>query len=163
MKAKLAALGCDEAKVTVVLEEASKLGVNDAETAAELTAEDWTRCGLLLAPARKLVRQLTAPAPEEPVAAAAAAAVPTALKPLPDDTSFLKMLVVGGVPKMKAEDAVAAVRVAIAERLGVFELEETILTRIEERAVSLRAQVPPVFYAIEDSKTRKTHPEILRA
>lgn len=162
--AKLTALLGDEAKAKEVAEKAAADGVTDLASAAELTEADFTGYGVPKVKARLLIKDLVAA--NKPAPAAAPATAPSAMTLLPSvptDDAFLESLRVGGVLKPQATDVLSAVRAILAHRIGIFDIEDTILERIESRAESLGEPVAEVFYELEKAKGRKAHADVLRA
>src|SRR3989344_5018829 len=55
----------------------------------------------------------------------------TILPTVPDDTSFIEMLKTGGVLKVGVTEVLAAVKAALAKRVGLFDLPDLILEKME--------------------------------
>ncbi len=172
--AKLTALfGSDtdeaKAKVADVAAKAKAAGVETLEDAALLTENDWTGFGVPLVKARKLIIELKpAPTPPANLAGTAAPMDPIAgaaslLPVIPRGKSLIKLLQVGGVPKMEENDVAAAVSVLLAYRMGLFDLEENLMSAIEYRTAKNKEQYPPVYYELQDLFTQKAYRDVFAA
>lgn len=99
--------------------------------------------------------------------AAAAAMVPFAgaeiLPTAPNDVSWLAALRAGGVLKVEQSTVIAAVRAALAHRVGLYEIPDLLVKRIEAFADGNSEQVPPEFFKLRKLLTRKNYGEIFEA
>ncbi len=143
------------------------------DEAAELLAdpsaapdEDLRACfedaGIPRARLNRAIRRfrLAASGGAQPGAAPQAAAL---LPAAPDDEGLLASLVVGGIAKVSETDVAAALRVLLAERLGIFGIQEQLARKIEEHAVRLGEPCGPVFYRIQRELARQRHADVLTA
>ncbi|MEK9152034.1 MAG: hypothetical protein AAB692_01580, partial [Patescibacteria group bacterium] len=151
-------------KVNAVLEKAKAEGLAADGDAATATTEDWTSFGVPKIQARKLVEQFKpAPEPAKPAVALPQFTAGTALPQVPDDESFLKALLEGGVLKPQAMDVVAAIRIKLADQIGVYDIEDTIMEAIEKHSGETDEPCPEVFYDLENRKASKEHAALLKA
>lgn len=170
VRAKLAEYGADETVVNKVVDE---LGVESIEELASMEVTDLTSVGMKLAKARKLINDLKAPiVAEKASASAAAAAVETqviqnqfeALLPaVPSDESWLNALKTGGILKVDDSSYIAAIRAALADRAGLYNVPEALTKAMEVFADETEEQVDPVFYSLRKTMTRRTYGDIFSA
>lgn len=85
------------------------------------------------------------------------------LPSVPDDTSFLDMLKVGGVLKIQAVDVIAAMRAAIASTIGLYALPDALIERMEQFAKEQEEPVGESFYRLQKLITSRSYGEILSA
>ena len=162
--AKLKGLLGDDAKANDVLEKAKGEGLTSGEDAKLLTEAEWIGYGVPKIQARKLTAELNKPAAAPAPAPVAVTGVMTSVLPtVPDDGDFLKQLQVGGTLKMQPADVIAAVRVTFAQRYGLFDIDERIVSAMEQRAEEMEEPYPQVYYDIRKALSRKAHAEILQA
>lgn len=162
--ARLKTLLGDEAKANEVLEKAKAEGLASSDDAKLLTEAEWIGYGVPKIQARKLTAELTKPAaPAAPPIAAVTGVMTSVLPTVPDDGDFLKQLQVGGTLKMQPADVIAAVRVTFAQRYGLFDIDERIVSAMEARAEEMEEPYPQVYYDIRKALSRKAHAEVLQA
>lgn len=166
VRAKLAEYGADEAAITKVIDD---LGVETLDDLASLEVADLTGAGVKLAKARKLVAELKAPAKPASTATTAAEtrAIQTqfeALLPaIPSDDSWLNALKTGGILKVDESSYIAAIRAALADRAGLYNVPEALAKAMEKYADETEEQVDPTFYALRKSLTRRAYGDIFAA
>lgn len=99
------------------------------------------------------------PAPAAPVAMA------SLMKPLPDDTAFLSMLVTGGRlnGSVTPADAAVAVRVALASGVGLYDVPDRLVEAIEAHSEALETPADASVYDVITSITEREYAPILRA
>ena len=146
-----------------------KLGVETLEDLYVLEVEDLTGVGLKLAKARRLVSDLKKEqkATVMPEATTKAAAIPPALEMLlpsvPTDESWLTALKTGGILKVDESSYIAAIRAALADRAGLYNVPEALAKAMEKYADETEEQVDPTFYALRKSLTRRAYGDIFAA
>jgi len=104
------------------------------------------------------------PKPTEatPSASGSAAMHALAILPaVPDETSFLEMLKTGGVLKVQQTEVLSAVKAALAQRVGLFELPEVILAKMEAFAEAQEEPCGESFYAMQRLLTEKRYGDVL--
>ena len=166
VRAKLAEYGADEAAIMKVIDD---LGVETLDDLASLEVTDLTGAGVKLAKARKLVAELKAPAKPASTATTAAEtrAIQTqfeALLPaIPSDDSWLNALKTGGILKVDESSYIAAIRAALADRAGLYNVPDALAKAMEKYADETEEQVDPTFYALRKSLTRRAYGDIFAA
>ncbi len=84
-----------------------------------------------------------------------------ALPSVPEDVSFLEMLKTGGVLKPGKTEVISAMKAAIAEHLGIFDLPTTLTEKMELFAESQEEIVGPEFYKLRKLIARRNYAEVL--
>ena len=166
VRTKLAEYGADEATINKVV---SELGVEELDDLASLEVADLTGAGMKLAKARKLVAELKNTS--KPAAPAVAAAETRAIQsqfeallpPIPTDDSWLNALKTGGILKVDESSYIAAIRAALADRAGLYNVPEALSKAMEKYADETEEQVDPTFYALRKSLTRRAYGDIFAA
>jgi hypothetical protein len=93
-----------------------------------------------------------------------AAAFATAILPaVPDDDAWLASLKVGGQLKVTTGTVIAAIRAALADRSGLFEVPERLTTKMEEHAESLDEPVGEEFFKLRRLLTERSYAEVFAA
>lgn len=164
---KLAEYGADEATIDKIVND---LGVEDIDDLTSLEVADLTGAGMKLAKARKLVAELKSaakPAATPAVAAAETRAIQSqfeALLPsIPTDESWLNALKTGGILKVDESSYIAAIRAALADRAGLYNVPDALSKAMEKYADETEEQVDPTFYALRKSLTRRAYGDIFAA
>lgn len=85
------------------------------------------------------------------------------LPTVPDDVSFLEMLKVGGVLKVGIAEVISAVKAAIANRLGLFELPGIIKDKMEEFAETQDEPVGEDYFKLQRLVVSRSYAEVLGA
>jgi len=166
VRTKLAEYGADEATIDKVV---SELGVEELDDLASLEVADLTGAGMKLAKARKLVAELknTSKPATPAVAAAETRAIQSqfeALLPsIPTDESWLNALKTGGILKVDESSYIAAIRAALADRAGLYNVPDALSKAMEKYADETEEQVDPTFYALRKSLTRRAYGDIFAA
>ena len=167
VRAKLAEYGADEAAVGKIINE---LGVENMEDLSTLEVADFVDSGLKLVKARKLVSELKKSVkPSTPSTSAAAetgmvqAQFEALLPPIPSDDSWLNALKTGGILKVDESSYIAAIRAALADRAGLYNVPEALAKAMEKYADETEEQVDPTFYTLRKSLTRRTYGDIFAA
>ena len=166
VRTKLAEYGADEATIDKVV---SELGVEELDDLASLEVADLTGAGMMLAKARKLVAELknTSKPAAPAVAAAETRAIQSqfeALLPsIPTDESWLNALKTGGILKVDESSYIAAIRAALADRAGLYNVPDTLSKAMEKYADETEEQVDPTFFALRKSLTRRAYGDIFAA
>ena len=108
---------------------------------------------------------VTAAAEEQP-AATQILTTPTSfdvLPSVPDDESLLRMLKAGGELKVNQGTVISAIRAALANRTGLYDLPELLVTKMEEFSESLEEPVGGEFFRLRTLLTKRSYSEIFAA
>ena len=167
VRAKLLGYGVDEGVITKIIDD---LGVESIDDLASLEVTDLTGAGVKLAKARKLVADLkesSKPAATPNVMTAENRVIQSQFEALlptvPSDESWLSSLKTGGVLKVDESSYIAAIRAALADRAGLYEVPARLTAAMEKYADETDEQVDPIFYALRKSLTRRAYGDIFSA
>lgn len=162
LKARLKELGLSDEQVGKLETEGGATGEADVVLLTAPQIREVTGCTLV---ASIRVAQAFQPAPPPVVEAPIAAGMPSldTLPMVPDDTSFLEMLRVGGILKISPTEVIAAIRAAIADNVGLYNLPELIKARMEQHANELEEPVSPSFFTLQKLIARRNYGEVLSA
>lgn len=164
--AKLEEYGVDELAIYKLVNE---LGVESIDDLVSLEVSDLTSAGMKLAKARKLVAELknTSKPATPAVAAAETRAIQSQFEALlpqvPTDESWLNALKTGGILKVDESSYIAAIRAALADRAGLYNVPDALSKAMEKYADETEEQVDPTFYALRKSLTRRAYGDIFAA
>jgi hypothetical protein len=101
-------------------------------------------------------------APAETSAVAAGPSFET-LPSIPDDESFIAKLLIGGQLKMPELDVMSAVKAAIADRVGLYDLPEKLRNRMEQFAEENDEPVNETFYELRNMVVQRNYADVLSA
>lgn len=168
VRAKLGEYGADMAAIEHIIND---LGVESIDDLSALEVSDLTAAGIKLVKARKLITEFSAPAQAAPVQAVTAAEsramaqgqLETLLPPVPNDDSWLNALKSGGILKVDDSSYIAAIRAAMAERAGLYNVPAALAEAMERYADETEEQVDPTFFALRKSLTRRNYADIFAA
>ncbi len=168
VRAKLGEYGADMAAIEHII---NGLGVESIDDLSALEVSDLTAAGIKLVKARKLITEFSAPAQAAPVQAVTAAEsramaqgqLETLLPPVPNDDSWLNALKSGGILKVDDSSYIAAIRAAMAERAGLYNVPAALAEAMERYADETEEQVDPTFFALRKSLTRRNYADIFAA
>jgi hypothetical protein len=119
--------------------------------------------------ARSLVRELQAGAAPATGAAgamdmgAAAMNMDAVLPSVPDDGSWLTALRAGGVRKMEQSTVISAIRAALADQFGLYDIPKKLVTEMENYVDVTEEQVGDEFWTLRKSLTRKSYGDLFQA
>lgn len=167
VRAKLLGYGVDEEVIIKIIDD---LGVESIDDLASLEVTDLTGAGVKLAKARKLVADLkesSRPAATPNVMTAENRVIQSQFEALlptvPSDESWLSSLKTGGVLKVDESSYIAAIRAALADRAGLYEVPARLASAMEDYSDETDEQVDPIFYALRKSLTRRSYGDIFSA
>lgn len=83
------------------------------------------------------------------------------LPTVPEDASFLELLKVGGVLKVGPTEVLSAVKAAIANRLGLYDLPEIIKNKMEKFAEEQEEPVGEEYFKLRKLVVSRSYAEIL--
>lgn len=166
VRTKLAEYGADETTIGKIMND---LGVESIDDLTSLEVADLTGAGMKLVKARKLLSELKANT--KPAAPAMAAAETRAIQSqfeallpsIPTDESWLNALKTGGILKVDESSYIAAIRAALADRAGLYNVPDALSKTMEKYADETEEQVDPTFYSLRKSLTRRAYGDIFAA
>lgn len=146
-----------------------ELGAETVEDLGELTADSLAQIGMKKIPASKLLKALA----PTPVVAAAPTMNPAAtvgfagnvsyehlLPTVPDNVSWLRALCAGGVLKVDETTVISAVRVALAQKVGLFSILDRLVVLMEQFAEESEEQVDADFFKMRAKIVRNNYAEL---
>jgi hypothetical protein len=83
------------------------------------------------------------------------------LPPIADDESFVKALKVGGELKVNTIEVIAAVKAALADHIGLYDLPDMLKSRMEEVSESLEEPCSKEFLEMRNLVTKRTYADIM--
>lgn len=156
LKLKLTGLGLAEEQVGKLEAE----GVKDGAGMALLSGDDVksiTGCGLVIA------RQVAAAFAPPPAAAPAPQMISLDVLPkVPDDEAWMASFQSGGNLRFETNTVVGAVSAAMADKVGLFEVTDKIVAKMEAQAKRLDEPVPEQYYEIEQMLLERRYAEQLK-
>lgn len=147
----------------VVAKIETDLGAQKPEDLTNLTEADLTKIGFKTLQARSFLKKLT-PAPE--VAATnpmTSVAMLDVLPALPDDSSWLQSLKVGGILKFNRETVIGTISATLASRVGLYELPKKLVEGMETHSESLDEPVTAEFFEMQRMLTERSYADIFAA
>lgn len=161
LKKKLQELGLNE-------EQIGKLETEGVKTEEDMTLlkdeeiRSYSGCGGVIA---KKIAKAFIPVVETLKAAEVPATQPSLdiLPQVPDDTSFVAMLKVGGELKVGITEVIAAIRAALADRSGLYDLPKILIGRMEKFSEEQEEPCGKDFYDLQKLVTRHNYAEIFSA
>ena len=157
-------IGADvAAKITV------DLGIETVDDLAYVVESDLIGAGIKSIQIRKLLASF-ASGPASPTIATAlgisalnATSIKNLLPSIPDDESWLKMLIAGGVLKVNVSTVMSAARAAFAYKIGLYDVPAKIVAAMDEFAEVNEESVDPAYYEIKDQLIHRSYAEIFSA
>lgn len=157
--AKLTLFGATDEVVANV----KKLGVETPDDLATLTESDLVGAGLLLVKARKLLADIRPASTTASSPVMSSTTLDAVLPVVQDDDSWLRALKTGGVLKVDQSTVTAAIRAALAKRVGLYDIPAKLTSAMETFADESDEQVDPIFYRLRKSMTRRSYADIFEA
>ncbi len=139
------------------------LGVDVVGDLATLNEADLVGVGMPVVKARHLLDSVAPVAPAINNAVMSSAAFDGVLPNIQDDAAWLSALKTGGVLKVDQSTVIAAVRAALAKRMGLYEVPAKLTSAMEVFADESEEQVDPTFYALRKQMTRRSYAEVFAA
>lgn len=158
LKARLMDLGLTEEQIDKLQAEGVE-GELEMAMLSEQEIRGLTGCTVIVA--RKAFNAFHPQPTAAEETAANTAAIQSVLPALPEDTSFLEMLKSGGVLKIDRVSVIAAMRAAVASNVGLYNLPDTLIERMEAFALEQDEPLGEVFYKLQKQLTRRDYGEIL--
>lgn len=141
------------------------LGAESISDLANLNEGDLKSAGIPVLKARKIIAALR-PAVETKAAATAtetAMSIDTILPAVPDDGAWLSALRTGGVLKIEQSTVISAIRAALADRFGLYDIPKKLVDAMEEYVDVTEEQVGEEFWKMRKSLTRKSYGDLFQA
>lgn len=154
--AKLVELGVDADVITLIKND---LGVLTVDDLGVLTVEDYLGVGVKAVQARKLAAEFAPVATAVETAALSSAAINVLPKPS-DDESWLETLKATGILKVDEATYAAATRVALATRVGLFDIPEKIMAEMDAFASVAEEPFTIEYYTLRDLVTRVNYSDV---
>jgi hypothetical protein len=85
------------------------------------------------------------------------------LPSIPDDTSFVESLKIGGVLKVGVTEIVSAVKAALADRVKFYDLPSILKDRMESTAETLEEPCSSDYYELRKMVLKRSYSEVLSA
>jgi len=85
------------------------------------------------------------------------------LPAIPDDTSFVESLKVGGDLRVGVTEVISAVKASLAYRVGFYGLPDILRDRMESFAESLDEPCSPEYFEVQDLVVKRSYADVLRA
>jgi hypothetical protein len=83
------------------------------------------------------------------------------LPSVPEDSSFLEMLKIGGVLKPAKTEVIAAIKAALAYMLGLYNLPEIIIAKMETFAEEQDEPAPEAYYTLRRLVVSRSYADVL--
>jgi hypothetical protein len=133
------------------------------EIKAELSGVPIAKLRMAVGMLRKKVEPMAVVMSGSSASTPAAIALYDILPGVPDDVSFLEMLRTGGILKVGATEVISAIRAALANRVGIYELPNELVRRMETFAETQEEPCGPEYYKLRKMITRRSYAEIFAA
>ncbi len=158
---KLGSLGLNEDQITKI----KALGAETVDDLSALSANDLVAVGIPVLKARKIVSSLAPATAATPPPAMSMPAVnfDTILPQVPDDGSWLNSLRAGGVLKIEQSTVISAIRAALADRFGLYDIPKRLVEAIETYIDVTEEQVTEEFWALRKQLTRRSYGDLFAA
>lgn len=152
----------DEVAIKIV----SDLGIETAEDLGMLTEADLVGGGMKPIQARRFVASVkpaTQAVAAESAQINAAVSFDNILPLVPDDVSWLQSLKSGGVLKVDQSTVISAIRAALANKVGMFEITAKLVSAMEKYADTNEDPVDPSFFKLRQQITQRTYGDLFEA
>ena len=146
----------------IIITAIKALGVNSPEDFAELERGDLIGAGLNPVQANKLMKGAQNAAITA-MPSASAVSMDAILPAIPDEGHWLNALKVGGVLKPDQSTVIAAIRAALAEKVGLFDVPIKLLREMERFADENDEPVDPTFFTLRQQVTQRDYAELFEA
>lgn len=157
--AKLQAFGASDEIINRIKND---LGVSSAEDLSVLTESDLITAGFKAVPARKLISSLL---PAKPVYELTDNnfSFDGVLPTISDDVSWLEALKTGGVLNVDQSTIIAAIRAALADKVGLYNVPDKLADAMERFADNNDEQVNPAFFELRKQITQRSYADVFAA
>ena len=142
------------------------LGVESVDDLSNLVEGDLTTLGIPTIKARKIIAAFkVAPVTAAPVVTAPVATVnfDNVLPSVPDEASWLSSLRAEGVLRIAPSTVTAAIRAALADKFGLYDVTKKVLAAMERYVDETEEQVGAEYWSIRKQLTRKSYGDLFEA
>jgi len=154
---KLKEFGLDDAQIQNI----KNLGVETLDDCVNIVESDLTSLGVPPVKARKIIASFkVVSSTPTPVATVNFDSV---LPSVPDESSWLSALRAEGVLRVAPSTVIAAIRAALADRFGLYDVTKKILHAMEHYVDETEEQVTAEYWSIRKQLTRKSYGDLFEA
>lgn len=139
------------------------LGASTVEDLATLLEPDLIGAGMNVVSARKLIASLKPATPVVNSTVMNNVNFDGILPTVSDDSSWLNALKTGGVLKVDQSTIIAAIRAALANAVGLFDVPGRLSTAMEKFADLNDEQVDPTFFKLRKQLAQRSYAEVFEA
>ena len=160
--AKLKEFGLVDAQVNNI----KNLGVETLEDLSSLIESDLTALSIPPVKARKIIasfKVVPVPVAAAPVAPVTTVNFDNVLPSMPDEASWLSSLRAEGVLRIAPSTVTAAIRAALADKFGLYDVTKKVLAAMERYVDETEEQVGAEYWAIRKQLTRKSYGDLFEA
>jgi hypothetical protein len=160
---KLAEVGVTDAQTVAKIKD---LGAESVDDLAGLTPEMLGSIGIPPLKANKILKGLhlgAAPPASVTNVNTAAINMDSVLPSVPNDDSWLNSLRAGGVLKIEQSTVISAIRAALADRFGLYDIPKALVQAMEEYVDVTEEQVGEEFWQIRKQLTRRSYGDLFHA
>lgn len=143
-----------------------RLGVESVDDLSSLVESDLTTLGIPPVKARKIIASIKSSDPlVAPTVATPVATVnfDNVLPSMPSEESWLSSLRAEGVLRVSSSTVIAAIRAALADKFGLYDVTKKILAAMERYVDETEEQVGAEYWVIRKSLTRKSYGDLFDA
>ena len=163
VSARLAELGVSDKNI---VDKIKALGAENVDDLSALKEADLVDAGVPVLKARKVLSGLSSATVNKVIAentVTATANFDAILPSVPDDGSWLNALRTGGVLKIEQSTVISAIRAALADRFGLYNISKKLHDAIEEYVDVTEEQVGEEFWSIRKQLTRVSYGDLFSA
>lgn len=163
VSARLAELGVSDKNI---VDKIKALGAENVDDLSALKEADLVDAGVPVLKARKVLSGLSSATVNKVIAentVTATANFDAILPSVPDDGSWLNALRTGGVLKIEQSTVISAIRAALADRFGLYNISKKLHDAIEEYVDITEEQVGEEFWSIRKQLTRVSYGDLFSA
>ncbi len=168
LQGRLAQYGADTATIARIV---TDLGVESLEDLAVMEDKDLVAAGMKLAKVRRMLAELnkTTQPVAQPATSAAGLRGPMIpsyediLPDIPDDGAWLGRLKTDGVLKVEDSTYIAAVRAALADQVGLYDVPDRLIREMDAYAEVTDEQVGSEYFELREMLARRSYADLFSA
>ena len=142
----------------------TSLGIDTIDELALMKENDLVNGGMKLAKARKMLAALTSTSTNANDATAINGQFQKLLPTVPKEDSWLTALKASGVLKVDESTVIAAIRAAIADQVGLFDIPDKLVRAMEDYTDKTEEQVDAtVYYSLRKAITKRSYGDLFAA